>query len=325
MNRRYPPELHEFLKQFIPGHTAKEISLAVADRFGIEMTPAQVKSYKQNRKIRSGTPCGSPAGSPSKTFPQKVGDYIRSHYQGVGPKEMVGRLNETFGTSYTIRQVSAWYKNHGLNSGLDGRFQKGHVPVNKGKKGMVMHPNAVATQFRAGHRPANKLPIGTVLEKADGYLWRKIGEGARDWRQEHILRYEETYGPLPPGGMITFLDGDKHNVELGNLKLITNDINLELNRRRLRTGDPELNETAILIADLSTKTRKRKKQGDSTAQKEPNHERENHQALEDLRQEAGADHRGAGGSSPSEGPAGWPGSEAHVDPRDPEHDPRRAG
>ena len=262
MSRRYPPELHEFMKAFIPGHTCREISEAVADRFGIQMTAGMIKSYKTNRKIRSGTPCGLPKGHPSETFPQHIADYIRENYEEVGPTEMTKRLNAAFGTSYTTKQLTAFYKNHGLNSGLTGQFEKGHVPINKGRKGMAMHPNAVATQFKPGHRPANKLPIGTVLEKADGYLWRKIGEGARDWRQEHILRWEEANGPLPEGGMITFLDGDKHNVEISNLKLINNDINLELNRRKLRTGDKELNETAILIADLSTKARKAKKKHD---------------------------------------------------------------
>ena len=51
MSRRYPPELHEFLREFIPGHTSREISEAVNDRFGICMTENMVKCYKQNRKI----------------------------------------------------------------------------------------------------------------------------------------------------------------------------------------------------------------------------------------------------------------------------------
>ena len=247
------------MREYIPGHTSREVSEAVAERFGIQMTESMVKSYKQNRNIRSGTRCGVPKGTPSDVFPREVADYIRAYHEGVSPKDMAERLNEKFGTAYKRTQLVAFYKNHGLSSGIDARFKKGNIPPNKGKKGLQMHPNAVATQFAPGHRPANKLPIGTVLEKADGYLWRKIGEGAREWRQEHILRWEEANGPLPAGGMITFLDGDKHNVDLSNLKLINNDINLELNRRRLRTSDPELNETAILIADLRTRARSKKK------------------------------------------------------------------
>ena len=266
MSRRYPQELHEFMKEYIPGHTATEISAEVERRFGIVMTENMVKCYKQNRKIRSGTRCGLPAGHPSETFPEEIGNYIRENHKGTGPTEMARTLNEIFGTEYKAKQLTAFYKNHGLNSGLTGQFEKGHVPPNKGQKGMPMHPSAVATQFRSGHTPTNKLPIGTVLEKCDGYLWRKIGEGCRDWKQEHILRWKEANGPIPEGGRITFLDGNRHNVELSNLRLITNDINLELNRKKLRTKDPGLNETAILIADLSTKTRKAKKHGHKAAE-----------------------------------------------------------
>lgn len=259
MKRRYSPEFHEFMRSFIPGHTEKEIAAAIHDRFGIDMTTGMVKSYKGNYGIRSGTPCGTKKGTPSNTFPQEIVSYIQGNHAGVGPKEMAGRLNRTFGTSYTFQQLKAFYANHKINSGLTGCFQKGNVPPNKGKKGMTMHPNAIRSQFKPGHRPANKLPIGTVLEKSDGYLWRKIGEGARDWRQEHVLRWEEAHGPIPAGSVITFLDGDKHNVALDNLQMISRDVNIELTRRKMRTNDRDLTKTSILVATIRTATRKVKK------------------------------------------------------------------
>lgn len=247
------------MMEYIPGHTFDEIREVVLDRFGIEMTLTAIRSYKVNHKINSGTPCGRPKGHPTKQFPEKIGRYIHGNYKGVGPREMAERLNSSFGTVYTTRQINTYYKNHGLNSGLTGRFEKGHTPANKGKKILNPHPASVATQFQKGHTPANKLPIGTVRERSDGYLRRKIGEGAREWRQEHLIVWEEAHGPIPEGGIVTFLDGDHHNVSLDNLRLIDRDINLNLNRRKLRTEDTGLNETAILIARLSSKTFKRSK------------------------------------------------------------------
>ena len=150
MARRYPEEFHEFMREYIPGHTAVEISEEAKRRLGIEISPAAVKSYKTNHKIKSGTPSGLPKGHPSEQFPQNIKDYIAKHYKGVGPKEMAERLNKRFGTTYTTKQINAYYKNHGHNSGLTGRFAPGHVPANKGT-----HPptrgRMAETQFKAGH------------------------------------------------------------------------------------------------------------------------------------------------------------------------------
>lgn len=268
MSRRYPEALHDFLRSYIPGHTAAEISTEVRQRFNIEMTANQVKSYKQNHGIKSGTVSGVPAGAPTKLYPAEVIDYITKHYKGLGPIAMAEQLNKVFGTTYTRQQLKAFYNSRHLDSGLSGYFTKGHVPPNKGKKGMTMHPNAIAAQFKAGHKPFNKLPIGTVLEKTDGYLWRKTGEGCRDWKQEHILRWEEANGPLPEGGRLTFLDGDRHNVELSNLALIDNAINLTMMRKRLRSKNPELTKTGILVAKLSMQTKERTKGGKNGARQD---------------------------------------------------------
>lgn len=259
MSRRFSEEFHAFLRGYIPGHTQQEVSEAVFERFGIDMTPVQVKSYKSNHHINSGTKPGLIAGSPTKLYPKKIADYIKENHKGSSPMEMTWRLNTIFGTHYNIGQIRAYYKNHKLQSGIDARFQPGHVPPNKGMKGMKMHPNAVATQFKPGHTPTNKCRIGTVLVKTDGYLWRKVGEGARDWRQEHILRWEKANGPIPEGMKIVFLDGDRRNVSLDNLALVSNEVNLEMNRHGLRCRDPEITQTAILVAKINTVLYKKRK------------------------------------------------------------------
>ena len=260
MSRRYSAAFHDFMREYVPGHTAQEIAEEAKKRHGVEITAAKVKAYCGNHKLKMGTPRGTKRGAPSSVFPATVAEYIKAHYIGVGPTQMTRDLNRRFGTNYKTTQLKAYYKNHNLNSGLNGQFEKGHEPANKGKKGWCP-PGCQATQFKPGHVPQNKQQIGTVLEKSDGYLWRKIGEGARDWRQEHILRWEEKNGPIPEGYKLTFLDGDRHNVELSNLKLIDNDVNLELNRRHLRTSDADLNETAILTATLSVVAGRAKKKG----------------------------------------------------------------
>lgn len=258
MSRRYPQEVHDFLREYIPGHTVKETVKALKKKTGIDMGEIALASYKKNHHIKSGTSGGKKSGQPTKLYPKKVQDYIAAHAHGTSPAQMAEDLYKQFRRRYKESQIRAYYKNHKISSGLDTRFQPGCIPWTKGRK-MPPNENSQRTQFKAGEDPWNKLPIGTVLEKADGYLWRKIGDGAREWKQEHIARWEEEHGPLKDGELIIFLDGDKHNLSMDNLRKIDRSINLEMNRTGMRFDDAALTESGALIATLRVETRKRKR------------------------------------------------------------------
>lgn len=256
MSRRYPNEVHDFIRANVQGTTTKELARLTGETFGIEFTSSAMKSYKQNHGLKSGTPCGNKTGGGSGVFPLSIAQYIAENYIGVGPKEMTWRLNTVFGTSYEPTQLKGYYANHKLNSGTDGRFKKGCTPLNKGVKG-VCYAGSEKGWFQKGYQPHNKQPIGTVLLKTDGYLWRKLGEGARDWKQEHRIIWEEINGVIPEGSVLTFLDGNRENCVLSNLALITIEENLEINRKRLRFSCADLTESGILLARLNVKIRKR--------------------------------------------------------------------
>lgn len=258
MARRYPQEVHDFIRENVQGRTAAELADMVNAAYGTAFTPASMKSYKQNRKLKSGTPHGRKTGGPTQLYPAEIRAYIRDNLPGVGPKEMTERLNAKFGTSYTRAQITAFYKNNGLNSGVDGRFQPGHVPANKGKKGWSA-PGTEATRFKPGHQPANKMPIGTIAPKFDGYLWKKIGEGAREWRQLHRIVWEEAHGPIPPGYMVEFKDGNRENCALENLALVSKGEHGVMNRKGLRFSTPEAFDTGLLIAKVKIAAGKRKR------------------------------------------------------------------
>lgn len=130
---------------------------------------------------------------------------------------------------------SEWFKQSTLSSrlrredapGVAYRFQKGHVPANKGKKG-ITYPGCVATQFKKGAlngRAAQlKKPIGFERVTRDGYLERKINDDLpfnQRWRAVHILLWEEANGPLPSGHALVFINGDKTDIRLENLQLLT--------------------------------------------------------------------------------------------------------
>ncbi|GAB3335076.1 HNH endonuclease signature motif containing protein [Marilutibacter aestuarii] len=110
------------------------------------------------------------------------------------------------------------------------RFKPNQVPHNKG----VRHPPGWApgrmaeTQFKKGHRGGRARevyqPIGATRFCRDGYLQRKINDDRpfqQRWRAVHVLMWEEHRGPVPPGHQVGFLNGDKSDLRIENLELVS--------------------------------------------------------------------------------------------------------
>lgn len=112
----------------------------------------------------------------------------------------------------------------GHNRATTGRFKKGQPPPNAGIKGWQAGGRAAETQFKAGAKPVNYVPIGTERCTSDGYLRRKTTETGlqrRDWKFVHLLLWEEHNGPVPEGHMVVFRDRDRRNITIENLEIVT--------------------------------------------------------------------------------------------------------
>ena len=262
MSQRYPKEVHNFIRNNVAGHTTQELAEMTNAAFGTNFTAASMKSYKANHKLRSGTPCGLPKGRATEMYPAEVAAYIQANYKGTSYASMAARLKETFGREYTPAQIMGYYKNHKLNSGLTGRFEKGNIPPNKGRKGYVA-PGAEKGWFQKGSTPWDTVPVGTIVTKTDGYLWKKIddkpGVWLQNWKQLHLLIWEETRGPVPEGSMVIFKDGDRKNCAPENLALVSLAENAVMNNCGLRFENAAHTETGILIAKIKIAAGKRKK------------------------------------------------------------------
>lgn len=180
-------------------------------------------------------------------------DFISANIVGTRTCELTQMINSHFGLNLKRSQIRAYIKNHKLKSGLSYTFKQGHTPTNKGKK----NPRSWgATQFKKGNIPHNIAPIGTTNTNGEGYLVTKVAYPDK-WEFTHRLIWEELHGPIPKGMVLLFGDGNKLNVDIVNLILVTRQQLLVLNKRKLIQNSVDGTRTGIIIADLYQKISKK--------------------------------------------------------------------
>lgn len=150
----------------------------------------------------------------------------------------------------------------GGNVGAASRFLKGSVPWNKGKQ-YTSGGRSAETRFKKGQRSSRWDPddyaVGALRVNADGYIDMKIREGSRAWRQLHLILWEDAHGTVPRGHCLRFRDGDKLNVELANLELISRS---DLMRRNTIHNLPAPLKTTIhALGRLKRRIRERGERG----------------------------------------------------------------
>ena len=264
MAKGYPAEIYEFVKANVEKYSNSELAEITNHMFGTNFTKSKMKSYIGNHGLyRKNYDHNGWKGKYSEVFPEEIFEYICSHYIGCGPKEMTARLNEKFHKDYKVSQLNAFYKNHGLNSGLTGQFQKGMPSHNKGKKmSPDQYEKCKGTMFKKGNVPHNHMEVGEYSHTSEGYLIRKVSEiGSQRERFEFVHRavWEEHNGLIPEGSMVIFLDGNKDNCNIDNLALVDLKENAILNHQKLRFEDAELTKTGIAIAKLKIARKRRLK------------------------------------------------------------------
>lgn len=264
MAQRFKPEVHAFIAAHVAGTPTSELAEMTNAAFGTNFTAASMKSYKANHKLKNNRGTGQIKGKPTKAFPANVREYIFSHYKGTGHRQMCEQLFEQFSVQYTPEQIKQYYARNGLNSGLTGYFKKGHCPY-RPKPG-VHAQGCEKTWFKPGQTPHNIKPIGYERTTRDGYIevkikMRKSRPGSNDnFAPKHRIIWEREHGPLPPGYVIVFKDGNRQNLDPDNLAAVTKQERLDMNRHDLFSSDPQATETGILLARLRTTASQKEKE-----------------------------------------------------------------
>lgn len=171
-------------------------------------------------------------------------------------QEIAERFGRTVGAiknacvNFGLKRPPSYYR----QPGAAGRFASGMKPWNSGMP-YDAGGRSRDTRFRAGQRVGRSAelwkPIGHE-RMADGYLQRKVtdtGYTPRDYVSVHRLIWEEAHGPIPAGHALVFRNGDRLDIRLDNLELITR---AELMRRNtVHRYPPEVVKTVRARAVLN--------------------------------------------------------------------------
>ena len=200
---------------------------------------------------------------------EEVIQFMIDNYEGKDNIELAKLLNEKFNLNTNNDRVSNVKANLKRRRGIDlttyinrGCYRKGIEPVNKGKKWdeyltKEQQEKAKKTCFKKGNIPPNHRQVGEERTNVDGYIEIKVSEPNK-WELKHRYIYKQHYGSIPKGYKVIFLDGNKTNLNINNLKAISSHEELIMNEYGLRYGKKELTESASIVAQLELKRRELK-------------------------------------------------------------------
>lgn len=256
MNRRYPPEMQDFVRQMASERVpTSEMARRCNEKFKLAR-PIRARSmtfYKSHYGIVN-------APRYTKEFTDALRELAKTHTI----KEATGILEERFNLGLGPTALKGLMTRLGISTGRTGRFTAGHTPANKGQEmSAEVREKIRGTWFRKGCKSMNSLPVGTEVFR-DGYVLLKLRDGAElkqwdRWVLKHRYVWEQAHGPIPEGMMVIFLDGNTRNCELSNLALISKEENVILNAKKLRSQDAQATKVAITVAKLNLAIRRKGK------------------------------------------------------------------
>lgn len=168
-------------------------------------------------------------------------------------KDIADKMNAKFGTKIHRRTVNQILLRHGYKASSNGQFTKGQKTWSKGLKGYM---GANKTSFKKGNIPHNLKPMFHERVDRDGYVLIKTEDG---YIPKARYVYEKHHGiKLNNKQIVIFLDNDKQNFDIDNLRAVTWKENGLMSGNKYHALPPELKEVAVNIVKVEGKILERK-------------------------------------------------------------------
>lgn len=109
------------------------------------------------------------------------------------------------------------------------------------------------------HDMGKRIPIGTEYKKPDGMVLVKVSENK--WKYKQRIIYENYHNvKLSSDDYIIFLDQNRNNFDINNLKRISRKESSILSNQKMFSKNPKITETGILTAKLIAKAKQCKEE-----------------------------------------------------------------
>lgn len=104
-----------------------------------------------------------------------------------------------------------------------------------------MSKRSMATEFKPGQEPFNKLPVGSKTVRIDKNdkkrTWIKVAE-PNVWILLSVYLWEFVHGPVPKGYVIHHVDGNPMNDVVENLEIVSRAEHIRIHFDELRQSRP---------------------------------------------------------------------------------------
>lgn len=184
--------------------------------------------------------------------------FLVENVKGISHKELTKRFNDRFNTNLSESALANMKRKLNLTNDIDTKFKKEQISWNKGRKmSTEQYEKCKKTMFQKGNS-SNARPVGDERIDIDGYTYIKVKQPNK-WVLKHRWLYEKEKGKIPKGYNLIFADGNKQNLNLDNLILVSNSELFIMNQKGLYKQDKELTKSGAIVAKVLDKVNKRKR------------------------------------------------------------------
>lgn len=179
-------------------------------------------------------------------------DFLSNNYCNLSRIDLCEKFNEKFGTDVSVNQITSTLKRNKINSGRNGRYEKGYKPWHSGTSG---EKGATGGTFKKGVKFKSHAIAGDELNK-NGIIYIKMDDGSL--KPKHNYLYEKCHNIKinTKKQRVIFVDGNRDNYEIKNLLLVSRSQLAAVIRRglSLKTDEISISEKLIAIIDFHEKT-----------------------------------------------------------------------